>query len=82
MSKDIKDMHGEGPQRVIVHSGALPKAARKAMVAAAVRHYKADRIAYKASRGPRRKETLANQRPGPVILRPELVRQMNEALQA
>jgi hypothetical protein len=81
MPKEVKDMHGHGPQRVEMINAKLPKAARKALVAAAVRHYKADRIAYKATRGTKSALRLAGQRPGPVILRPELVRQMNAALQ-
>lgn len=76
---DVKDMHGHGPQSVVQHP-ALPKESRKALVAAAVKHYRADRIAYKHTRGTQSAARLASKRPGPVIVRADLVRQMNEAL--
>ncbi len=71
--------NGAGPQRVIV-TPDLPKVARKAMIADACKHFKADRIAWKATRGTQSKARLASKRAGPVILRPELVREMNAAL--
>lgn len=75
---DIKDMHGKITG---VHiTAALKKIARQGLVASAVKHYKADRIAWKATRGTQSKARLASKRPGPVVLRPELVRQMNEEL--
>ena len=73
--------NGFGPQRVVV-TPDLPKQARKAFVADACKHYKADRIAWKMTRGTQSKERLASKRAGPVIHRPELVRAMNEALKA
>jgi hypothetical protein len=81
--KDIKDIHGQGLQGVIMVNGKLPKAARKGLVAAAVRHYKSDRIAWKATRGTQSALRLAGKRPGPVIIRADLVARMNaEALAA
>jgi hypothetical protein len=78
---EVKDMHGAGPQRLVITPN-MTKAVRKAMVAEAVKTYRADRIAYKATRGTQSAARRASKRPGPVVLRPELVRLMNEQLQA
>jgi hypothetical protein len=71
--------NGFGPTREVV-TADLSKASRKAMVSFAVKHYKADRIAYKATRGTQSAARLASKRPGPVVQRLDLVRQMNEGL--
>jgi hypothetical protein len=73
----MKTLHDTTATRAEFISAKLPKAARKALLAKAVRHYKADRLAYKAS--VRHNATVRAQRkPGPVIHRLELVRKMNE----
>jgi DNA-binding PadR family transcriptional regulator len=79
--KEVKDIHGQGPTTIQI-TAALKKLHRQGLVASAVKHYKADRIAYKATRGTQSALRLAGKRPGPVILRPELVREMNAKLQA
>lgn len=89
-NKDIKDMHGHGPQRIIITAN-WPKSARLRTLAAAVRRYKSDKLAYKASSSPKSAMTWQGPQytgskatrmtkhtsPGPVILRPELARAMN-----
>jgi hypothetical protein len=73
--------NGFGPTRTVV-TPDLPKVARKALVADACKHYKADRIAWKRTRGTQSAARLASKRPGPVIQRLDLVREMNEQLKA
>jgi hypothetical protein len=76
----IADVHGKPATRVVVYAGRMSKEDKRSCVAAAVRTYKADRIAYKGTATRLCKERRAAMKPGPVILRPELARKMNAAL--
>jgi hypothetical protein len=77
--KTIAEMHGQGPQGVII-TPAMKKQARNMCTAWAVKHYGSDRIAFKATKGTQSAMRRASKRPGPVILRSDTVARMNEQL--